>query len=544
MEETAPAPRSGFSIWRSVPWILILLTMGGIAYFQVTAIDDDFAKANLISALLTTLTWMLLVAGLYLGNFPRSIWKVVFWVPVLSLVTLVALFRFDGLDGELVPQLTPRWAPEVKLPEIAKETDPIDTAFELRPTDFPQYLGPNRNGVFVGTDLRFDWSKNAPEIAWKQPIGKGWSGFAVQGDIAVTMEQRDETELVSAYSVVDGSLIWTYEIQAFHTNVAGGTGPRCTPTVWNNKVYASSAVSEFVCLDFLTGEKIWSQELLEMSSISQTDFESGVSWGRAGSPLIVADNVLIPFGGTSDSANLIAFNAETGEEAWRAGKGQVSYSSPTLYDVKGEEQILLFAEAQLVGYAPEDGQVLWSFDWPAHSNADPAVSQPVQVAPDQFFISKGYGTGSKLIQLTQTDSAWSVSEIWKNPRVLRTKFTNCVYFEDHVYGLSDGILECVHVGDGKRVWKKGRYRHGQLLLVDGHLLISAESGELVVVKATPESFQELSKISVIGDVTWNPLTLSGNRVLMRNGSEAACVLLPTIDSSGDSLPQGEGDAGE
>lgn len=542
MEDAAPEQtRSGFSIWRSIPWILILFAICGIAYMRMTAIDDDFAKANLISVLLSVVIWMCLVAGLYAGKFPRPAWKLVFWGPVLALVVTIALFRFDGLDGELIPQLIPRWAEQAKLPQIETESETQDSFFQARSTDFPQFLGPDRNGMLTSTNIDFNWSQSPPEVVWKHPIGKGWAGFAVQGDVAVTMEQRDEKELVSAYSIIDGSLIWTYEITAFHTNIAGGTGPRCTPAISDNKVYACSAVSQFVCLDLESGEKLWSHELLEMTSTTQADFEAGVSWGRSGSPLVINDQVLIPFGGTSTSANLIAFNTVTGEEVWRAGQGQVSYSSPTLYDVDGTPQVLLFAEKQLVGYSPE-GQLLWAFDWPANSNADPAVSQPVQLNDNSFFISKGYGTGGKRIELSQAaDGSWSVTEIWKNARVLRTKFTNCVLYDGHVYGLSDGILECVNIEDGKRVWKRGRYRHGQLLLVNDYLVISAESGELVLVRATPERFDELAKIQVIGDVTWNPLTISGNRLLMRNGNEAACVLLPTLslDTSASDADTGE-----
>lgn len=544
MEDAAPErSRSSFSIWKSIPWALILVSGIGIFYMRLTAIEDDFAKANLISGLLTVVIWMCLVAGLYAGNYSRSSWKVVFWLPVLALVGILSIYKYDGLDGELIPQFTPRWEEQAKLPAVQENSATEASLFRARETDFPQFFGPDRNGILINTALDFDWANTPPEIAWKQPIGMGWAGFAVQGDVAVTMEQRDQKELVSAYSMQDGALIWTYEIDAYHHNFAGGTGPRCTPAISNGKVYACSAVSQFVCLDLETGAKVWSHELLEMASTNQADFESGVSWGRAGSPLVIEDKVLIPFGGTSTSANLIAFNAENGEEAWRAGQGQVSYSSPSLYQVSGTPQILLFAEKQLVGYST-DGQVLWTYDWPANSNADPAVSQPVQIGDNAFFISKGYGTGGRRIELNQAnDGSWSVNEVWKSARILRTKFTNCVYLDGHVYGLSDGILECVDAESGKKQWKRGRYGHGQLLLVNDYLVISAESGELVLVQATPDKFEELAKIPVIGDVTWNPLTLSGNRLLMRNGlsdgAEAACVLLPTLQTEETSTEAGD-----
>jgi outer membrane protein assembly factor BamB len=128
------------------------------------------------------------------------------------------------------------------------------------------------------------------------------------------------------------------------------------------------------------------------------------------------------------------------------------------------------------------------------------------------------------------DGKWQTSVVWDNQRVLRTKFTNCVVRDGYVYGLSDGILECIDLATGKRQWKRGRYRQGQLLLVGEHLLISAEEGDLVLVEARHDEFVELARYPVIGDVTWNTLTLSGNRLLMRNSDEAACVRLPVVST--------------
>ncbi|MCA9158636.1 MAG: alcohol dehydrogenase, partial [Planctomycetales bacterium] len=130
------------------------------------------------------------------------------------------------------------------------------------------------------------------------------------------------------------------------------------------------------------------------------------------------------------------------------------------------------------------------------------------------------------LQVEHVDESWTIDVLWTNPTSLKTKFTNCVVRDGYAYGLSDGILECVRLEDGQKQWKKGRYRQGQLLLVGEYLLITAESGELVLVQADPQGMKELDKLAVIGDVTWNTAALSGDRLLMRNAEEAACVLLP------------------
>ena len=141
-------------------------------------------------------------------------------------------------------------------------------------------------------------------------------------------------------------------------------------------------------------------------------------------------------------------------------------------------------------------------------------------------MTKGYGGGGQLIELAKADANWTTKPIWKVEAVLRTKFTSAVIKNGYAYGLNDGILECVDLSNGKRAWKKGRYRHGQVLLVGENLLITAENGSVVIVAAEPSEFRELATLPVIGDVTWNTPALSGNRLLMRNSDEAACVLLP------------------
>ncbi|MEO8268358.1 MAG: PQQ-binding-like beta-propeller repeat protein, partial [Aureliella sp.] len=369
-------------------------------------------------------------------------------------------------------------------------------------------------------------------IAWKVSVGEAWSGFAVQGDVAVTMEQRGEQEWVAAYSVLDGVLLWRAAIDSKHSNALGGVGPRSTPTIFGNRVYATSAVSRLLCLELATGQEIWSQDLLSLAGVRQTEFEKEVAWGRSASPLIVDDLVVIPLGGVgAEKHTLIAFDRMSGQERWRGGSDQISYASPALVELSGQRQILLLSEKKLASYDIQTGSQLWSTPWPGNSNGSASVSQPVVVDPSHVLISKGYGEGCQYLQINHVDNSWTVDVLWTKQSSLRTKFTNCVVRDGYAYGLSDGIVECVRLKDGQQQWKKGRYRQGQLLLVGEDLLITAESGELVLVQVDPRGMKELGKLAVIGDVTWNTAALSGDRLLMRNADEAACVLLPMQTSS-------------
>lgn len=514
-------------------WVLFGAACLAIPLIRWIAPDLDFALANLFTAGCVLLAWILGLLAIIASPLPRLVWQIWLGVPVLLGGIFLACLKFERLDGELQPQFSLRWQQELDLPTLV-DGGPADSEklSAPRPTDFPQFLGPGRNARVRNVSLNPDWTSSPPEIIWQQVIGDGWSGFAVQGDLAVTMEQRDEEEWVTAYSVLDGRLVWHYSIDAMHTNVLGGTGPRSTPLIYSNRVYACSAVSQLVCLDLATGALHWSQDLLELAATNQEEMEIAVAWGRSGSALIVDQRVVVPLGGKAGAAQtLIAFDVADGREVWRSGIDQISYASPSLGVLNGVEQILYVSEKQLGGYAKETGKLLWSTPWDSNSNSNASASQPVELGANRLLISKGYGVGAQLLEITHRDGRWNSNVVWENSRVLRTKFTSCVVRDGYAYGLSDGILECVDLEDGKRAWKRGRYRQGQLLLVGEYLLISAEDGALVLVAADPEEFRELARIQAIGKVTWNTLTLSGNRVLIRNSDEVACIEIPVVSTA-------------
>lgn len=529
--------------WRFIPWVVSVCFLLGLLWWRFGAQVSDFGLQNVLSYIMAIAVWGFAVLGAMLTS-RRIIWLSLLLIPVLLIGGFLAFFRVVRVDAEIVPQFAWRWSETAALPDAEPASDsPVDAFFAPRSTDYPQFLGPDANSTMLNTHVETNWKEHEPKILWKQPIGKGWSGFAVQGDAAYTMEQREQEEWVSCYDANTGKLLWHYAIPGLHFNPLGGTGPRTTPVIFEGRVYAMSAVSNFVCLDMRTGEKVWSIDLLDLVGATQEAFESSVMWGRSGSPLIVDGKVIIPLGGTGASMkSLIALDAKTGAEVWRAGDDQISYSTPTIVTLQGQRQILYVSEAKLNAFAIADGKDLWQVPWPSSSRSDANVSQPIALDDTRVLMTKGYGGGGQVIEVKLADGAWSTNSLWKIEAVLRTKFTSCVIKDGNAFGLNDGILECVDLSNGKRLWKKGRYRHGQVLLVGDELLITAENGSLVLVAADPNEFRELATMPVIGDVTWNTAALSGDRLLMRNSDEAACVILPlksasSTTSSSDAAPE-------
>lgn len=421
------------------------------------------------------------------------------------------VWRWEQPDSKLgvsvsAPQAPIRW---------------IETAF-----DYPRFLGKRHWAEAPGVRLETDWRRHPPKLLWKQPIGAGWSSFAVVGGHAVTQEQRGDRELVACYEVRTGRCVWTHADEVrwdpSGRGALGEVGPRATPTVHQGKVFAYGATGILNCLEAATGKLLWSHRTLEENSAENA------TWGKSNSPLIVDDRVLVSVGGPG-GRSLVAYDIDTGRKAWSAGQRRSSYASPVLAELGGVRQILCVNEDYLTAHDAAVGDVLWEHPWPGNSGSDASCSQPVPVGGDRVFLSKGYGVGAELVQVRRDSAgAFSTETLWKNSSVMRTKMANVVVHGEHVYGLNDGMLQCIDLQTGRSRWKKRRspkFGHGQILLVDDILLALTELGELVLVAASPDKYQELAHLSALEGVTWNNPALAGSMLLIRNANEASCYEL-------------------
>ncbi|MFM7137599.1 MAG: PQQ-binding-like beta-propeller repeat protein, partial [Planctomycetota bacterium] len=308
-------------------------------------------------------------------------------------------------------------------------------------------------------------------------------------------------------------------------------------TIRDGVVYATGATGWLHAIDGASGRVTWKKNVVADLGLDAEAHAAAVTWGRAGSPLVTESLVIVPGGGPvlqpgpdgRRAIALVAYDRATGERRWAAGSEQISYVTPELATVAGRESVLAVNESRVVAYDPVDGKELWGFEWPGHSNSDATCSQ-ARVLPDgRILVSKGYGIGAALFASAAGDGQPAFTAVWRQPGLLKTKFTNVVVHEGHAYGLSDGILECLRVEDGRRLWKQGRYGQGQVLRVGGLLVVQAESGEVVLVDCTPERHVERARLAAIDGQTWNNPTLAGEHLLVRNAEEAACYELPLVN---------------
>lgn len=472
------------------------------------------------------------VTGLLLWFFFASgvgrHWRVSVLVVLLAGVVVLA-FSMVGFDvtGNLIPIPRFRWQAgtqeELEKHRAASEPTglpPIDLSIDPI-SDFPHYRGLESNGRVQSIELLSnDWGKGSPRVKWKQPCGGGFAGFAVAGNVLVTVEQRREREAVVCYDRATGQERWAHDYPALFRDYTGN-GPRATPTIHDGLVYSLGAVGDLVCVDGKTGERRWHVNILE-------DCRAKVmQWGMASSPL-VADGKVIVNAGIDPRNNagmaVAAYDAKTGKRRWATGSHGAGYSSPMRLTLAGRDQVVLFDAGGLSGLSLEDGSELWRYEWPTFQDMN--IAQPLLVRPDRLLISSELSNGCALLRVSRDkEGGFEVEPEWSN-RWLGAKYASPVSLNETVIGLSNGTMVCLDAMSGQRLWRGRNYGHGQLLAVDGHVLVLSESGEVALVAADRREFRELGRLPVLTGRTWNTPALTGRHLFVRNDKEMACVELP------------------
>jgi outer membrane protein assembly factor BamB len=506
---------------RLAPVAILLASV--LALSWVWLIRDADGQANFLSsAVIVGLGGILLFAWVLLLSGLRARTRLILLaVTVLIGALLPALLRIDGVSGDLVPIIRWRFAPRAEAdlpgnPTPSRSPDPVaSTAGAGSRLEYPQFLGPSRDATVKGARLARDWSRSPPRPLWRRKMGAGWSGFAVAGDAAFTQEQRGELELVTCHALLTGEVRWSHSDPTRFETVIGGVGPRATPTVTEDRVYTLGGTGLLNCLERRTGARLWKQDVIEENGSRLNE------WGMSGSPLVLGRLVIVSPGGTK-GRSMAAYDRETGKPVWTGGTDRAGYSSPLHAVIQGVSQVLILNRASVAGHDAATGLVLWERPWPSES---PSAAQPLPLPGDRVLVSSGYGVGCALFQIEkEAEGGLAARELWKNLN-LKAKFANFVHKDGFVYGLDDGILVCLDVETGKRRWKAGRYGHGQMILVEDLLLVTAESGEVALIEPVPAGHRELGRFEALEGKTWNSPAFAAPYLLVRNAEDAACFEL-------------------
>lgn len=426
--------------------------------------------------------------------------------------------RTEGITGTNTSQFAWRWSKSSEERFLAEAADDrlrsVAPAAEGVEAQWPGFRGPYRDSRVPGVALSTDWDAAPPKEVWRQSIGPGWSSFAVRGQLFYTQEQRGEEEVVSAYELGTGEPVWRHADGVRFWEAMAGAGPRATPTVLDDRIFAQGATGLINVLDADSGELVWSRDV-------SADAEVAIpGWGFAASPLVMAETVY-----TAAAGRLVAYDRATGDLLWQGETG-TGYSSPQLMSFDGSPQLVMLSSTGASGHDPSDGKLLWNNDW----SGEPIV-QPAQAPNGDLLwgtVSTTGGAGLRRLAIERSGDGWQASERWTTNR-LKPYFNDFVLHEGNAYGFDGSIMACIDLEEGKRQWKGGRYGNGQLLLLPDQdlLLVITEEGELKLVEAKPDGFNEVASAPAIEGKTWNHPVLVGDLLLVRNAEEMAAFRLPT-----------------
>ncbi len=367
--------------------------------------------------------------------------------------------------------------------------------------DWPQYRGPNHDGISP-EHIRTNWTAQPPQQLWKVPLGAGLSSLTIQNGRVFTMERHGNTitgrEFCVALNAATGAELWEADIDLAdypHAGVGNDDGPRSTPTVDGDRVYALGSYLNLVCLNVTNGEVIWSRNLVsEFGPVLGGTYGGVVDWQSAASPLVVGDFVFVA---SAASANrLFAFNKYTGAVVWRKHDDTMTQASPVFATVAGVPQVIFFTKSGLVSVKPDTGDLLWRYAFPfSTSTAASAV-----VANNLVYCSAAYGVGAGVVNVANNAGTLTASQVWRAAGTKQNHWGTPVYHAGNfygVYGHGSLTVQCVDALSGAVKWQRSGVGYGSVLKVGNRLLVLDENGWLALVRLSPDSYQEIDRFRAL-----------------------------------------------
>jgi len=375
-------------------------------------------------------------------------------------------------------------------------------------TDWPQWRGPERNGVSKESGLLGQWPRSGPPVAWSAAmLGAGYGSMAVQGDRIWLQGMRNNQSVVSSLNRADGKQVWARILGPAGDNDRG-PGPRSTPTIDGDRLYALSETGDLACLRTSDGTVVWQRNILK-------EFRAGNPyWLLSESPLVDGNLVIVSPGGRG--AGIVALDKMSGKTVWTSKElsDGAGYSSPIIADVGGVRTIMNFTADAGVGVRASDGKLMWRNTQPANGTAN--IATPVY-SDGKVFYTSSYGTGASLLGLKAAGNEVRAQEIYFT-RDMKNHHGGVVLVNGHIYGYNDSILTCLEFNSGKVVWRDRSVGKGAVTYADGHLYILSENNVVGLVEATPAGYREKGRFSIAdqGWPSWAHPVVSGGRLYVRN----------------------------
>jgi outer membrane protein assembly factor BamB len=386
-------------------------------------------------------------------------------------------------------------------------------------TDWPQVLGPTRNGVYAGDDLAEAWPKDGPPVVWQKKIGEGFSGPVAASGKVILFHRVEEKETVECLEAKTGKALWHFDYPtAYRDDFGFDEGPRATPAIADGRVYTFGAEGAFHCLDFSTGTNIWSVDCKSEFHAPKGFFGIGCS------PLVEGDTVLLNVGGR-DGAGIVAFDKNTGKVRWKATEDEASYSSPVAATIEGRRYAFFLTRNELVATDPAAGKIFFQFPFGPPTRTSVTAATPLLIGK-LLFLSASYDTGAVLLKVTESGA----EKIWTADDALSNHYATSVHHNDYLFGVHGrtdpgfkATLRCVELQTGKVRWQQNTVGAATLTLARNQLLILTERGELIRAAASPTEFKPNARAQILSAQVRAHPAIADGLFYARSADKLVCV---------------------
>jgi outer membrane protein assembly factor BamB len=397
---------------------------------------------------------------------------------------------------------------------IGAVTSGIETA---RAGDWPQILGPDRNGVAVDEKLADSFPASGPAIVWEHPVGEGYAGVAVAEGVVVVFHRLEDQEVAEGLDAATGESVWKHAYPAtYQGGVNPDRGPRCVPLIHKGNVYLFGAAGDLSSVVLKTGKKRWSRALESEYSIPPGFF------GVGSTPIVEGDKLLVNVGGKK-GCGIVAFALSDGKTVWKATDEKASYSSPTAATVDGVRHVIFVTRLSALSIDPEDGNVRWQFRF---GDPGPTVNAATpQVIDGKLFLSASYGIGAVCRKIGKT----AAEPVWANNNTMSSQFSTSVPLGGYLYGvdgrqdMAPSRLRCFDPKTGKILWTEESFPVANLIVADGKLVIVTDNGSLILAAASPKAYRELGRTKLARSETRALPALANGLLYVRDKSALKCV---------------------
>jgi outer membrane protein assembly factor BamB len=383
-------------------------------------------------------------------------------------------------------------------------------------TDWPQFLGPDRNGTYAGPPLSENWGPSGPKVVWRKPVGQAFAGPAVVQNRVLMFHRVGNEEVLESLDAKTGTSAWRYAYPTNYRDDFGfDEGPRAVPVVADGIVYTFGAQGQLHAVDLAKGTRVWSEDTMKRFNVPKGYF------GAAGSPLVEGGRVIANVGG--DKAGIVAFEAKTGKIVWTATDDDASYSSGMGATIGGRRSAIFLTRDNLIGLDPATGSIQFQRRWRARIAASVNAATPLVVG-DSIFVSAQYGPGAGVLRVEGS----KLVDVWASDEALSNHYATSVYHDGYLYGYHGRqefgpSLRAVEFKTGAVKWSQDQFRAGSITLVGDRLLIIREAGEMLLAPASPQGFKPLTRAQVLPGVVRPLPAIADGFVYVRNENTLICL---------------------